>query len=331
MPKLRLSHSSISDYLRCPRRWYLSWVARIAPVGPVARPLDVGRAFHAGQEAWWTIDGSAEARLAAANEVLAAACSDDMSWEDRVVLPQVLTGYAAYYGDDELRFVSLPLAERKVILPVLHPETGEPCDDLEYTVVFDVVGYDRAGGTVLVEHKGTASDITTQKFWSRFETSLQLPLQTLAAIDCGRTPRKLVLDAVRIPVMHRAKATPIEKREFYKRATAGAAVGDPKPGTRLRDETREEFAARVQEILLDDPGRFYARREYVFDDYSLRMARLDLWAVGQQMLDVIRREGATPRNPDGCDKYNSTCGFEPACWHGESLDDPKLYTVRVKR
>src|SRR5262249_20381666 len=140
------------------------------------------------------------------------------------------------------------LAERKVVLPVLRAD-GTPDPDLEYTVVFDVVGYDRDGNTVLVEHKGTASDITTQKFWSRFETSLQLPLQVLAAIDCGRAPQKLVLDAVRIPVMHRAKATPIEKREFYKRATAGAAVGDPKPGTRLRDETREEFAARVQDAL----------------------------------------------------------------------------------
>jgi hypothetical protein len=328
--KLRLSHSAIADFLRCPRRWYLSWVERIAPVGPVARPLDMGRAFHAGQEAWWTVEGEPAVRLRAAHAAFAAA-GETLSWEDRVLGPQLLTGYAVYYGDDELRFHTVPLAERKVVLPVLHPDTGEPDPDLEYTVVFDVVGYDREGRTVLVEHKGTASDITTAKFWSRFDTSLQLPLQALAAYDCGREPSKLVLDAVRTPIMSRLRATPIEKREFYKRATGLAAVGDPKPGTRTRDETREEFEARVQSMLLDDPGRFYARREYFFDDYSLRMARLDLWAVGQQMLDIVRREGATPRNPDGCDKYNSTCGFEPACWRGESLRDEKLFTIRSRK
>jgi hypothetical protein len=328
--KLRLSHSSIQDFLRCPRRWYLSWVARLAPVGPVARPLDMGKAFHAGLEAWWTVDGTPEQRLQAAHQNFLAGASSDLSWEDRVLGPELLTGYASMYGDDELRFHCIPLAERKVILPVLHPETGAEDPDLEYTVVFDTVGYDAEGGTVLVEHKGTASDIRTQKFWSRFDTSLQLPLQVLAAIDSGRAPTKLVLDAVRTPIMRRMKATPIEKREYYKRKQGLAEIGDPRPGTRIRDESREEFQARVHENIADDPYGHFQRRDYYFDEYSLRMARLDLWDIGQQMLGVARRESAA-RNPDGCDKYNSICGFDAACWRGASLSDSTLYTIRSKR
>ncbi len=328
--KLRLSHSAIQDFLRCPRRWYLKWVAKVDGIGEVARPLGFGRAFHQGQEAWWTGEGDYHSRLWAAHSAFAEAASE-LSFEDKALGPMLLTGYAVRYLDDELRFQGIPIAERKVILPVLHPDTGVPCDDLEYTVIFDVVGYDSDGNTVLVEHKSTASDIQTARFWGRFETSLQLPLQTLAAIDSGRAPQKLVLDAVRAPVMHRAKATPIERREFYKRATGSAAVGDPKPGTRLRDETREEFGARVREAILDNPEAFYARREYTFDAHSLDMARYDLWSVGQQMLDVVRRDGATPRNPDGCDKYNSLCEYDPACWRGAALTDPKLYTLRSAR
>jgi hypothetical protein len=237
------------------------------------------------------------------------------------------------YLDDELRFQGIPIAERKVVLPVLHPDTAEPDPDLEYTVIFDVVGYDRDGGTVLVEHKSTASDIQTVKFWSRFENSLQLPLQTLAAIDSGRAPTKLVLDAVRAPVTHRLKATPIEKRQFYVRATGSAQPGDPKPGTRLRDETREEFAYRIRESILDNPEGYYARREYFFDAHALDMARYDLWSVGQQMLDVVRREGATPRNPAGCSVYgaNDLCEFDPACWRGAALTDTTLFQVRARR
>jgi hypothetical protein len=288
----------------------------------------MGRAFHSGLEAWWTVDGSPGERLIAAHQNFAAQAAD-LSWEDRVLGPELLTGYAAMYGSDELRFHAVPIAERKVILPVLHPESGEPDADLTYTVVFDTLGYDAEGRTVLVEHKGTASDISTQKFWRRFDTSLQLPLQVLAAIDSGREPHKLVLDAVRTPVMHRMRATPIEKREFYVRDSKWGKSGDAKPGTRTRDESREEFEERVRESLLDDPNKFYLRRDYFFDEYSLRMARLDLWDIGQQMLGVAQRMSAA-RNPDGCEKYNSMCGFEGACWRGESLADTQLYTVRTK-
>jgi hypothetical protein len=327
--KLRLSHSSIQDFLRCSRRWYLSWIERISAVGESARPLDFGTAFHKGQESWWTGSGDQNERLAAAIEAFGAAAGP-LGWEDRVLGPELLTGYAAYYGDDELRVMSVPIAERKVILPVLDPD-GNADPDLEYTVVFDVVGYDRDGRTVLVEHKTTASGIDTATFWRRFETSLQLPLQTLAAIDCGRAPSKLVLDAVRAPKLSRHGATPIEKRQFRQRDDKWGRKGDPLPNTRLRDETREEFADRVRSGLLDAPEQYFARREYSFDDHSLSMARFDLWSVGRQMLDVVRREGATPRNPDGCEKYGGICGFEPACWRGESLSDPKLYQLRVKR
>jgi PD-(D/E)XK nuclease superfamily protein len=329
-PKLRLSHSSIQDYLRCSRRWYLSKIEGIEAVGEIPRPLDFGSAFHAGQEAWWTVEGSPEERLLAAHQHFAAKASSDMSWEDRVLGPELLTGYACMYGDDELRMHTVPIAERKVILPVLRPD-GTEDPDLEYTVVFDIVGYDREGRTVLVEHKSTSSDIRSATFWKRFDTSLQLPLQMLAAVDCGRDPQKLVLDAIRAPKMARHRATPIEKRKFRARDDQWGNKGDPLPGTRTRDESREEFAARVRDNILDDPGGFYARKEYFPDAHSLEMARYDLWSVGQQMLDVVRREGATPRNPDGCEKYASLCGFDAACWRGESLTNPTLYTVRSRR
>lgn len=326
--KLRISHSSIQAFLRCPRLWFLEWVSGYKSVGPEPRPLGMGKAFHSAQEAWWTQDGSVEHRLAIAQNVFTVEASPDLSWEDHVLGPELLTGYAAMYGDDELRYHGVPIAERKVILPVLDPD-GNPDPDLTYTVVFDIVGYDAEGRTVLVEHKTTASDITSLKFWSRFDTSLQLPLQVLAATDSGREPTKLVLDAVRTPIMHRAKATPIERREFYVRDSKWGRAGEPKPGTRLRDETRDEFSARVREGILLDPGNYYARKEYFFDARSLEAARYDLWSVGRQMLHVARTEAAA-RNPEGCEKYGSVCAFDPVCWRGESVSDEKLYVLRKR-
>jgi hypothetical protein len=328
--KIRLSHSAIQDFLRCPRRWYMRWVLGVNAVGPLSRPLDVGRAFHAGQEVWWTGTGEIRDRVQAARQAFTDASSPDLSWEDSVLGPVLLTAYAARYSYDELRFHGVPVAERKVVMPVLHPDSGLPDPDLEYTVVFDVVGYDSDASTVLVEHKTTSSDIMTANFWGRFDTSLQLPLQMMAAHDSGRDASKLVVDVVRVPNLRRAKATPIERREFYKRATGAAAVGDPKPGTRLRDETREEFEIRVAELVMNTPDAFFARREYLPSERMFTEARRDLWSVGQQMLAVARAMSAA-RNPEGCAKYGSVCEYEPVCWKGAALDDATLYARRERR
>ncbi len=325
--KLRVSHSSIVDFLRCQRRWYLKWVARIDSVTEdVPRPLDFGRAFHAGQEAWWTAEGTDAGRLRAAHFAFAK-YADGLSWEDRVMGTELLRGYAAYYANDELRFHNVPTAEQKVILPVLDPD-GNPDPDLEYTVVFDVVGYAPDASTVLVEHKTTKSDLYGVSFWRRFERSLQLPLQWMAASDCGRTPAKLIIDAVKAPQLKRAQVTPPENREFYKVSYKGARPGDPKPNTRLKAETREEFEERISSMILDNPEGFFARQEYFFDARALEMARLDLWSVARSMLQVARSGGYSPRNADGCSKYGGTCEYEPACWSGADLTDSKLFTIR---
>ncbi len=323
---LRLSHTSIASFLRCPRLWYLEHVLRLSPVGDRSRALGFGTAFHAALEQWWTADGSDEARLAASFAAFQLS-GEQLSFEDGCLGPELLLGYAATYANDELRAHSIPLGECKIEVPVLDPD-GNVAPDMVLVAKLDEIGFELGGETVLVEHKTTSSDINSSTFWSRFDTSLQLPIYFIAAADCGRLIDSCILDVIRAPKMQRRLATPIEKREFYKRAIGDAAVGDPKPGTRLRDETREEFAVRAREAVLANPGDYYARKVYRMTEEQLLAARGDIYATGKLMQAAIAAEGATPRNSDGCVRFNSQCGFHASCYGGASLQDSQLYQVR---
>lgn len=327
MVPVRLSHSSISSFLRCPRLWALQQAGYV-PVGEKSRPLEFGTVFHTALELWWTSELDEVVRLEAAMATFASGAAN-LSFEDRILGPLLLRGYAAMYGSDELRFQGLPIAERKVEVPVLDLD-GNVDPRMVLVAVMDVVGYTPEGDTVIVEHKTTSSDIRTATFWDRFDHSLQSKLYHIAATDLGREPTSAIVDVVRAPVMHRRLATPIERREFYKRATGDARVGDPRPGTRLVDETREEFALRAEEAILSDPEGYFVRQPYSYTQQQIADARVDLWTVGAMMAGVAARDGASPRNSDGCDRFGGRCGFHAACYGGASLDDTQLYQV-VKR
>lgn len=212
---------------------------------------------------------------------------------------------------------------------MLDPD-GNPEPGMVLVAKLDEIGFELNGETVLVEHKTTTSDLYSASFWSRFDNSLQVPIYFIAAHDVGRHIDRAIVDVIRAPKLNRLLATPIEKREFYKRASGSAAVGDPKPGTRLRDESKDEFAVRVRDLILANPGAYYARKEYVFTEEQLCEARSDIWAVGKMMQMMVNREVVPPRNSDGCLRFNSLCGYHGFCYGNDDIHDTQLYSVRVK-
>lgn len=290
--------------------------------------MSFGDAFHQALEVWWTNSGTVEDRLSAAHaKFLSAAAENKLSFEDSVLGPELLTGYAVTYGSDELRSHSIPLGECKLEVPVLDPD-GAPDDSMVLVARLDEIGFSLNGETVLVEHKTTTSDLHSDTFWARFDSSLQVPLYFIAAADSGRPIASAVLDVIRAPKRSRLLATPPERREFYKRAGEGHAIGDPKPGVRLRDQTKEEYANTLRELIIENAPMYYARKTYVVTPEQITAARGDLWATGRMMQAVLDSDGAAPRNSDGCDKFNSRCGYHPACYGGASLDNQQMFTWR---
>lgn len=331
---IRLSYSSISTYQLCPRKYAYSYVERREGIGGRSRPLGFGSAFHAAQEALWGWSGESTdpGRLQGARKAWAdAAATEQLSFEDTLLGEVLLIGYAARWDDLRLSFHGTPLVECKVELPVLRPD-GTPDPELVLVCVFDVVTYDADGSSVVVEHKTTKSDVSPgSAYWGRLDGNLQASIYWLAAADHGRDVQCVLWDVIRAPLFKRADATPLADREYYKRPPAGSGFkpGDLKPGQRIADETADEFAERVMSKVLAEPNAYFGRQELARSDDELDRVRMDLWAVGRQMVHAVRT-GAFPRNLQSCNAFNTPCDYLPVCKGEASIDDPQLYRLRVR-
>ena len=339
---LRLSTSSVTEFARCPRLFAHNHIDRRERWGATSRPLAFGRAGHKGQEALWRWEGAPAdpGRLQAAVDAFqASADTEGLCPEDRILGQVLLLGYAARWDDLKLSFHTAPLVEQKVVVPVLDP-AGQPDPDLVLVAVFDVVAYDEDGSTVPIEHKFTVSNIDPGgAYWGRLDLNLQASIQWIVATDAGRSVGHLLWDAIRAPQLRMYQATPLDKREFYKKAYKRAdgtvaQAGDPKPGIRLEDETMDAFTARVVASVLSTPAGFFGRKVVTRDEGELDRVRLDLWGWGQQMLRA-RETGAYPRNLDACETVKRMqggieCAYLPVCTGETTIDDDRVYQIRTR-
>jgi hypothetical protein len=91
-----------------------------------------------------------------------------------------------------------------------------------------------------------------------------------------------------------------------------------------RDETVDEYKARLVEAITAAPEKFYARLEVVRLEQELIDARHDIWSM-QRELREGELAGRAQRNPDSCEQYGRMCPFFSACSGEASLDDPTRF------
>jgi hypothetical protein len=138
---------------------------------------------------------------------------------------------------------------------------------------------------------------------------------------------------VRAPKLQRRKATPLDARKYYVRGERAGQIYD---NQREADETHEEFAERFMNDVLAEPNKYFVRRVFTRTDDELFDARCDLWAYGRLMLtargDAAKSlTPAAPRNLGACNEYpTNPCSFIPVCKGSASIDDPRLYAIKVK-
>jgi hypothetical protein len=291
----------------------------------MGRALGFGIAFHEAQAALW--EGGDHALDKARTAWAVAAARETLSFEDTLLGEVLLLGYSLRWDDFRLNYQGAPLVERRVTVPVLDLQ-GNPDPELELVCVFDVVAMDEDGTTVPVEHKTTTSAIDPgSAYWTRLDNNLQASIYYVVAGDAGRPIKHILWDVIKAPRLERMLATPVERREFYVKPPKGKAAGDPKPGTRLVDETADEFAVRVMDQILTDPGSYFQRQAIYRSDDEVARVRADIWMTGQAMLHA-ERTGAYPRNLDSCQKYGRPCPYLPVCTGQADIDDDRVYTIR---
>ncbi len=327
IPPFTVRFSGIADFRTCPRMWYIKHQLGIVPITADNTPSGFGNAFHNALAALRTDD------LAAAVATWADQSErGEFTWEQRVIGRTLLIAYAARYNhDSEYRVHGVPVIEAELEIPLLDPSGDDSGIVLQGHI--DAVAYDADGCTVPIEDKTTGSDITSESYWKRAERGGQAGTYLLMCATAGREAAYLLWDAIRVPRVERYLATPVDRREFYVRDCKYGKAGDPRPGTRLANETPEAFEARIVEMVTSRPDDFFQRQRIVKTEDELVDHRIDLWGWAVQMREAVANPEMpkVPRNPEACFKFPSNpCPYVGPCFEGASLSNSKLYTIRSK-
>lgn len=320
---LTISYSSTSTFRLCPYRYYLGNVMgyRLKEEDP---KLIAGRVFHRGLEKWLS---TADERLhAALNQMVG-----DPEWfklepEQKVLAELLMVAWDARNVDkvgDEVYQV-----EKRLYAPVMGPD-GEPDPSLRLVAVLDV------DGNPPQEHKTTGSDVDPgSRYHDRLSENQQVMVYFIVKADNGEPIDHLVWNAIKFPRTVRLKATPIEKRKYYKRGSKCGKYGpgDPYPGTRETDESMEEFRERVKDEIIAEPWRYFSTTELYRTEEEIDRARYDLWSTGKLMQAAIA-SGAFPRNQceSSCFAFGTECPYLPVCKEGLDPAKSPLYKIRRRK
>jgi len=318
-----VTNSQLTCFRRCQREHYYSYILGYR-THEDSEALRFGTLWHVGLEQWWLgrgLEAALEAGTRGAIDAYEAA---------RVRV--LLRGYDARWGHEAHVVVGV---EREFYAPLTNPETGEASPTYRLGGKLDVLLQDR-----FVEHKTTSEDIGLGSiYWRRLTLDPQVSTYYAGARSLGHEVHGCIYDVVRKPAQRPRKAVPALDAEGERIVVNGAGdrvltkdnkrwrvSPDAAKGYVLstREETPEEYEARMAEEIAERPDHYYQRGEVVRLEEDEHEAALDAWHLVQSM-DTGRRLGAFPRNPEACLRYGRVCQFLDVCTRVTTLEDPARF------
>jgi hypothetical protein len=335
-PLRLLTNSEQKAFRRCGREHHLAYELGYRSTHE-AEALRFGSLFHLGLETLWRSGWDLQAALVAigANEDT----SDPYDLARAVIL---LTGYSVRWADE---FADLEVlhVEHTFTAPLLNPSTGAASRTFELGGKLDVLVRQRSTGLVfIVEHKTSSDDIAAgSQYWQLLQLDTQVSTYYAGVRSMGydvagciydvigkpgQRPKSVpVLDLDGTPIVHDADGFRVRTKDNKRwRITADASQGY---ALVTRPETPEEFAARLADVLMADPDRYFQRGTVVRLESEERDAAFDAWQTARNIRDAALAN-RHPRNPDACRRFGRVCSYFPVCTGQASLDDPSLF-VRV--
>jgi hypothetical protein len=230
----------------------------------------------------------------------------------------MLRGYDARWGCEMDRY-QVVAVEAEFRAPLVNPETGAASRTWTLGGKLDALVRDLHDGTFkVVEHKTATGDVGPgSDYVKRLRLDGQVSVYYAGATALGHPVDGCVYDVLVKPSLRPYKATPPEQRKYKKDGVLYA-------NQRERDETPEEYRARVFEAVASDPNGYFLRADVVRLEDEMREAMADVWQLGVSLRENMNA-GRFPRNPDACVRYGRTCEYFPVCCGEASLEDPSLY------
>jgi hypothetical protein len=286
---------------------------------------------------------------------------------EAVKCDELMRGYHARWWHHDISELTYLAVEPKFEAPMINPETGYPSRTWILAGAIDgIAEIDTRAWNV--ETKTTSSDISPgSDYWQRLRIDGQVSQYYAGATALGHEIWGCIYDVIKKPTLKPLKATPEENRKFTKgkgcKECGGSAGGKKgvvrgsgkqceegdvngetcfecggsgwKEAPRLhanmrdRDETPDEYRARLRASILEDPNAYYARGEVVRLEDDLQRYQLDTWRTGKMIRDV-QLNGSPSRNPDACVRYGRFCSYWDVCTGVADINDPSRFTKTGK-
>lgn len=254
----------------------------------------------------------------------------------------MLVGYSARWYDEPYEVLAV---EAEFNAPLRNPQTGAESRTFRLGGKIDVIVRDRRDDRVLnVEHKSSSEDITAGSFyWRRLTLNTQISTYVVGARELGHEINGTLFDVLGKPQLRPSDVPLVDDSGVKIVLDAGGVRVRTKDGKKWREtadsaqgyvlqtrpETVDEFRARLELAIAEEPERYYRRGIVVRLEDEEREAAYDAWQTAT-IIRESRAAGRFPRNPDSCQQYGSPCAYFPVCSKQASLDDASRY-VRDER
>jgi len=316
MSKSLLTHSRLAAFRSCPRKhryaYEMGYRARKQSMA-----LRYGTLFHKCAEAYWRCRKAGGDASAALDAAIAAFDANSWTIQDPYVEVSARALVLAYCVRWSQRDVTVLDVERQFRTPMIHP-LGATSEDFEMGGKIDLMLRLEDGRTAVVEHKTSAMDVSPgSDYITRLAIDGQVDQYLLGAASLGYDASVVVYDIAKKTALKPSLATknPVLKKN-----------GEPRKGTRMLDETPEEYYDRVIADIAADVDGYLRHVELGRTDDQGSSYRFDVWAWGDRIL-ADAGDGASPRNPDACFRYGSACEYWPVCSQRARIDDARLFDL----
>lgn len=290
----------------------------------------------------------------------------DFSEYDHARIFELLRGWH-YRWSDWLDTVEVLAVEVEFCCPLVNPATGRVSRTWALAGKIDAILL-VDGEVWIMEHKTTTKDVTPgAMYWLRLRIDGQVTCYFEGAASLGHEVAGCLYNVLRKPQIKPRRATPEENKKFTKgkgcKECGGSAGGKkgimrgsglaeastaahpveciacdgigwkeaPRLHANLRDEdeTVEEFAERIRELIVADPDAWYQHGDVRRLAEELDEYRADAWITAKSIREA-QLTGGHARNPDACDRYNRLCEYFDVCCSGANIDDDgRFRTVKT--
>ena len=356
-----LTASRLTTHQRCARAHQYRYELGLSSL-TTAFALLFGTAIHAALEAFWRAwmangYGSTEQALDALNDHAATDSREGLDAFALVKARVMVAAYCAKYTRLAARSEVLAV-EQEFRAPLVDPDTGVDLAAFGWQLGGKVDAIIRLpdGRVAIVEHKSAGRDASAgSDYRARLTLDAQVGLYFDGADALGYPADLCLYDVLVKPSQEPFAATPEADRK-YTQARSKACKGcaqkkDPKPAPHIdhdtgltcdgagrvttdpggalyanlrdRDETVDEYEARLLAAVEADPDRYLIQAEIVRTDEERADCRRDAVAV-VRAIEVERRRHYAARSAQACFAHGR-CDYLDACLYPSSVDDPHRF------